>query len=257
MVRVSEFELPYGIKDIHGHSGFLREFNVPDGDGDALAEAIAHSGIEQACFAPFLGLTQDAEKGNRSIQALSARHCSIRGLAVINPFDGDETERELRYCFEENSFAALQFHPQNAGVPDAHPGYEAALSYANEHSIAVLWHYGGGAEYIGELSRRYKNTNFILEHYGTCWDGYSENEILDILRLVRKYDNVYTDIAGSQCIRDSVSKVVQVTSAEKLLFGSDIGFLDGAYQVGYIIRAKIPDEEKYAIMRGNYEKLVK
>jgi len=256
VIESSDFAVDFPIKDIHGHCGTFATFNVPDAQGAKLDAVIRQNGISEVCIAPFIGLSCACAQSNRMMAELSDKYSSMRGLCLIDPYDASETENQLAYCFEANRFAGLKFHPYYNQVPDDHKGYEAALAYADKHKLFILWHYGGGVDYLRELSSGYPNANFVLAHYGTVWNGEACDDTKKILELVAILDNVYTDLAGSVCYLDALPKLLDLIPYEKVLFGSDLCFLDAAFQLGQTLRAAIPAAAKYAILCGNYDRIV-
>jgi len=249
-MQASEFD----ILDIHGHYGRFNDFHTPDPEADSLVRIMDRVGIRQLCIAPFLSIKLDYKAGNiMTRKAMEKYPERILGHACVNPFDKQETMIELRRCFEEWGFHAIKLHPYYNGMEPESSRYNAVFEYANTHGLTILWHYGASATYLEMLASTYKNANFVVAHYGGSWDGHSKD---DILELVRDVDNIYTDTASSVAWYGAFEKLVDYVGAEKVLFGSDLVFLDAAFQLGRIIGADMERTEKEKVLGGNFKRLL-
>ena len=242
------------VLDIHAHYGMFNEFHTPNSEADSLVRIMDRIGIKQLCIAPFLSIKLDCMAGNRMTrEAMEKYPDRILGHACVNPFDEQETKKELCRCFEKWGFHAIKLHPYYNGVEPESDKYNAVFEYANDHNLTILWHYGASSAYLKKLASTYKNVNFVVAHYGGSWDGYRKDAILE---LVRDVDNIYTDTASSVAWYGAFERLVDYVGAEKVLFGSDAVFLDAAFQLGRIIGADIAQTEKEKVLGGNFKRLL-
>ncbi|MBN2307388.1 MAG: amidohydrolase family protein, partial [Candidatus Hydrogenedentes bacterium] len=145
----------------------------------------------------------------------------------------------------------LKLHNVN-GVPYSSPAYEPAFALANERRMPILFHsWGQEAEFeqFREIARRYPDTALLLAHTGS-----KEEE--EYVRVARDCDNVYLELALSACPRGLVKRLVDNAGAGKVVWGSDVCFINQAQQLGKVLGARIPDDDKERILSGNARRIL-
>lgn len=251
------FEIPpsrFDIIDIHGHYSRFNVFNAPDSEADSIVGIMDRVGIRQVCIAPFMSIKVDSELGNKmTYEAMRKYPDRILGHACVNPYDEKEMIIELKRCFEEWGFHAIKLHPDFNGLNSGSDRYKTVFEYANDHSLTILWHYGASAAYLEKLAATYSKVSFVVAHYGGSWDGYTKDQILE---LVRDVGNIYTDTASSVAWFGAFERLIDYVGAEKVLFGSDFVFLDPAFQLGRVIGAEIDDNAKDKVLGSNFKRLL-
>jgi predicted TIM-barrel fold metal-dependent hydrolase len=101
------------------------------------------------------------------------------------------------------------------------------------------------------ISRSHPRARIILGHSGVTWRGYEQ-----ALETAQAAPNTYLDITGSQSHRGILERVVARVGADRVLFGSDMPYLEAAVSLGRILSAKISDDGKERILRCNFRKLI-
>lgn len=244
----------YEILDIHGHHGSFNSFHAPYAGEDSLVEIMDRLGMAKICIAPFLGLTVDFKAGNDATYVAMQKYPErILGHACVNPYHAGETERELVKCFEVRGFHAIKLHPDFNGCEPQYRGFEPVFEYAQANSLTILWHCGASEAYLRKLAERYDRVNFVLAHYGGAWNGYNEDRTLE---LVRDIPNLYTDIASSVAYNGAFSRLIEYVGEDKVLFGSDMVFLDAGFQLGRVLLCDVPEEAKRKVLGENCRKLL-
>ena len=73
----------------------------------------------------------------------------------------------------------------------------------------------------------------------------------EYIRLGRTYPNAFLELCFSACPRNLVENLVAVGLEDKVVWGSDVIFMDSTQQIGRVIFAKIPYETKLKIIGLN------
>lgn len=86
-------------------------------------------------------------------------------------------------------------------------------------------------------------------------DGYGLYEFE--IEMMRKYENVYTDISAHGAEREGMLEdAVRRVGAERILYGSDYPGYSPKPFIDYVMRAKLTDAEREAILHKNAERLL-
>ena len=88
----------------------------------------------------------------------------------------------------------------------------------------------------------------IAHHFGP--------ENLDkALPLVKDRPNIYVDTPVSLLPLGTVERLVEEFGVDRVLFGTDMPYLNGGGQIGKVLLAKLDDETKKTILSGNAKRL--
>jgi predicted TIM-barrel fold metal-dependent hydrolase len=87
----------------------------------------------------------------------------------------------------------------------------------------------------------------ILGHSGVTWRGYEQS-----FEVGASASNTFLDITGSQSHRTIIERAVARLGARRVLFGSDMPYLEAAMVLGRILAARISDEDREKILRANF-----
>lgn len=90
----------------------------------------------------------------------------------------------------------------------------------------------------------------ILGHAGGRYEGH-----LAAAALARAHPNVYLDLAGDGYALGLVEYLVAEVGAGRILYGSDLTWIDPRTQLGMILDAEIPEADKAKILRDNAVRL--
>ncbi len=71
----------------------------------------------------------------------------------------------------------------------------------------------------------------------------------------KEWENLYLDLTGSALPRGVLELMVARVGAERILFGTDIPFVDIRPQIGYVVFARISDDDKRKILGLNSQRL--
>ncbi len=157
-------------------------------------------------------------------------------------------EAECRRCFEQLGMKVMKFHCGWHGKTIDDPAYRPAIEYAAANKIPILTHLKGYAEQskpYAEIAQQFGDTAFILAHA-------SEPNALDtVVENCKGVENMYFDITGYPMHYQSIERLVGGVSADRVLFGSDIAWLNLPYELGAVLFADISDEDREKILGMN------
>ncbi len=234
------------IIDMHGHLG-VYAFAIPDIGPASLVAAMDRVGIASVVVSHMQCMGSDVERGNADVcAAMRAFPGRILGYCSLWAGAGAlRVGREAEKCLAAG-FTGLKIHNAN-GFPYTDPSYNPAYALADHHRLPMLFHtWGDEREFaqIKELAMRYPNATFLLAHGGcTNEAGYAE--------MVRLCSNVYLDLAYSAAPAGLVERLVENVGAGRIIWGSDVYFFNQAQQIGKVMGARIPEEDKRKILSTN------
>ena len=241
-----------GAIDVHGHLGPYGPFHVPAGDADSIVRRMDALGVERLLLSHHAAFSSDYRWGNDAAAAAAERHPGRIGFyAVANPNYPGETETELTRLSSRPGFVGVKLHPNVHQHPLEGNGYKPALAWADRHGVPVLAHFWigdrcNGADNVRAVASRYPHVRFILAHLG----GFSADGSV-LLDLAAEHRNLWFDTCVSRYARDGLRTLVEKGLGARLLYGSDMPFIDPGSQLGKICYADIPAATKAAVLGEN------
>jgi predicted TIM-barrel fold metal-dependent hydrolase len=139
------------------------------------------------------------------------------------------------------------------------PRQDAVAQVAADLDIPIVWHAwykqseafpneSNGA-HIARLARRNPRTQYVMAHL----TGVGHRGVLDVEDL----PNVWVDTSGGWAEEGLVEYAVRHLGADRVVYGSDYIGRDFAVQIGRVLGAAIPDEDKEKILWKNAVRLLK
>ncbi len=247
------------VIDDHGHLGPWYNFHIVG--GGTAATMIANMdlmGVDMVVFAPHISIGPDMKEGNRQAAEAAQQYPDrLVPYITINPrYPLAEIEAEIAcYHDELGGIKGFKFHSSCHAVDCSHVGYGPAYEYANEHGLPILSHVWDGPEKDGKsfLTRQaaaYPKIAFLHAHSGNGWEA-----IKRLIPETKANPNVYLDLAGSGRPYGGLEYMVREAGADRILFGSDLPFIDIRCQLPRILAARISDDDKRLIMGLNAKRL--
>ncbi len=126
---------------------------------------------------------------------------------------------------------------------------------ANEKGIPVLSHSWSGCKFggpaiLGKLAEQYQNVSVLVAHSATNW------EMIDaVCEEAKKRENLYLDLTGSGLHFRALEVMVERVGADRVLFGTDIPFIDPRPGLGRVVFARLEDDDKRKILGLNAKRL--
>ena len=199
----------------------------------------------------------DCPRGNAEVAAVLRRYPErFRGYVTVNPRPQGEGLRELERWSHFHRPPLIKFHPDLHKYPVTGDAYRPLWDFANQTHAVVLVHTwesdpNCGPLLFGPIAREFPQAKIILGHSGVTWRGYEQS-----FEVVSQSANTYLDITGSQSHRTIIERAVGKHGPHRVLFGSDMPYLEASMLLGRVLSAKISDEDRVKILRRNFMKLI-
>ncbi len=245
------------VFDCHGHLGTWPDFPVYQNSAEEMLAAMDLVGIGRMAISSLDACYCDARRGNQEAYAAAAAHPDrFLAYVVVNPNSPETIEEELARWPRQAARPLIKLHPFLHRYPVTGPNYRPVWEYAQRASAIVLSHTWESDATCGpllfeELARQYPAVRLILGHSGVTRQGYQQ-----ATQVARKYENVFLDTAGSQSHNGILEECAAQVGAERILFGSDLPFLEAAMGIGRVAFARLSDSQKEAILGVNFRRLV-
>jgi hypothetical protein len=243
------------VIDAHSHMGFYGCFNTPKCMAADMVAQMDRIGIRACISAHHAAIAPDQRYGNDQVlQAMADFPGRIYGYATVSPnYPAVEIIAELERCIA-GGMVGVKLHPDLHGCNVDDDKYRPAWEFANEHSLPLLSHTSTGGrnpvKTFEALAERYSNVRILLGHAGFGSEGADHT-----IRAVKNCPNVYAEITGSVVVYGTLERMVREAGADRVLFGTDIPFIDPRPQVGRVAFAKLTDEEKRKVFGLNAAKV--
>lgn len=242
--------------DSHGHLGPYAPFQVPRYGAGDLVRRMDAMGVERLVLSSHAVFSSDVDWGND----LAARACAehpgrIFAFAGVNPNYPDTAEETLRRAFACEGFLGIKLHAECHKHALEGPGYQKAWEWADENGCPVLIHFWRnsrqcGPENVRRTASRYPGVRIVLAHLGGTGSDYRS-----VVPLAREHDNLWFDTCGSRHCRGTIEALVAGGLGKRLLYGSDMPFIDPGSQLGKVQHASVPDDVRRDILRNNAMRL--
>jgi predicted TIM-barrel fold metal-dependent hydrolase len=239
------------IVDIHGHLGRYRG-TVTDPSIESLIAVMDRVGVRTSICSHLSCAYGNARRGNEEVRrAALAFPDRILGYVTLWPASADEVRAEMDRC-SGPEFVGVKLHNTN-GFDYTDDAYRPALEAANERRMLLLLHTWGNDEEFSQastLAREFTGLSVVLAHAGAVdADAY--------IRTASEHDNIYLDVVWSRAPLGMVDRLVAGVGAGKVLWGSDATCMSITQQIGRVLGARIPDDDKQAVLSGNAHGLLR
>lgn len=248
---------PIPILDCHGHIGVHPDFPACKGSADEMIAVMDQLNIEKLAVTSTLACFNDCPRGNAEVAELLQQHPTrFFGYITVNPNPRGEALEQLEKYAGFHSPPLIKLHPDLHKYPVTGPNYLPIWDYAHQTHAIVLVHTWDSDPNCGPLlfagiSRQFPGARILLGHSGVSWRGYGQ-----AIDVVKEAPGTFLDISGSQSHRTVLEHCVEAVGAERILFGSDMPYLEAAVSLGRVLTAKISDDAKCSILRHNFLRLL-
>lgn len=249
--------LGWRIIDAHAHLGPTGTFHIPRPDADSMVAMMDRLGIACTMLASHLAVSCDFALGNDlTAEAARAFPERLHGYVVVNARYPEEVEGELRRGHDLLGLRGIKLHPAFQSYSVADPGCEPVWRYAEEHAVPVLVHTWDRDPYcrpalFAPLAEAHPKVALILGHSGGTPAGKRE-----AVAVALGHPNIYLDICGSTLTSDELEWMTGEVGAERIIFGTDMPWVDPRFQVGRVAYARLSAEEQRLILGENIARLM-
>ena len=248
---------PIPIFDCHGHLGVHPDFPAYKHTAEEMLEVMDLLNIEVLAITSTRACYTDCPRGNAEVdQALRKYPQRFRGYITVNPRPPGEGLRELERWSHFHRPPLIKFHPDLHKYPVNGEAYQPLWDFAHQTRGVVLVHTwesdpNCGPLMLAPIGRSYPHARIVVGHSGVTWRGYEQ-----ALEAAEAAPNTYLDITGSQSHRTMLERMVARVGADRILFGSDLPYLEAAMAIGRVLSAKISDQDREKIFRKNFMTLI-
>lgn len=245
----------FDIIDAHSHMGLYHNFNIPEHSAVHMVHAMDRVGVRCCVTAAHAGITADYRMGNDHVlKAMREFPGRFVGYCSVNPnYPAREMKEELQRCFD-GGMTAIKLHPGLHGHPVDGDGYRPAWEYANRHGLTVLTHTdastNSGVVPTSRCAERYPDAKVLFGH-----SGFGHAGARACFEVARNTANTYFDLAASLAELDLVEVLVDGIGADRVLFGTDLPFLDCRMQIGRMAFSRLTDDQLGKVLGSNARRL--
>jgi predicted TIM-barrel fold metal-dependent hydrolase len=245
------------IIDCHGHLGRYASQYIPHGGtAESMVTMMDALGFRTLCISGLLALAPDAGEGNRlTLEAAAAHPGRFAVYLVYNPtYPAEDQRKEMERPLERRDAIGVKLHTTLHQTGAGDPKFEPAYELARRAGKMVLCHTWGVADIQGieRMARKYPEVPILMGHSG----GYETAAMLEAVRVAQENANAYLDLTLSGMFDGVVEHFARNAGAEKVLFGSDMPFIDPRANLGRVVFARIPDADKRMILGLNMKRLL-
>ncbi len=211
------------IIDIHVHfwESFM-SFKCPS--IEEVIEGIKRTGIDISYLNSLSGLlkTNPSEDNKKIFKITSQYPQHFQGVAVVNPYAGEEAVLELEKCLKDYKFIGLKLHPWLQGYYASADFLDPILDLCRSYDVPVMFHTGtppyAQVFEVACQAKKHPKVRFIFCHMGLNYQWH------DALETGKQYKNSYFDTSGIS-YPFAVERIIEEVGAERVMFGTDNPFL--------------------------------
>ncbi|NLC69576.1 MAG: amidohydrolase [Clostridiaceae bacterium] len=243
------------VIDCHAHLGPWAAFHGPKETAEDMLVNMDALGIDAACISAHAAIGPDYAYGNNFMMETVKKYPGrFIGYAAINPNYPGEIRAEIDRCLKIPQVKGIKVHPGFHKYPMDHKYYHIVYEEADKRRCPVLMHTWGMDSIlaVGRIAGMYPRANFIMGHAG----GSDIKAMEKAVELACMHDNLYLDLVLSMAYEGNVEWLVREAGSKKVLFGTDMPFYDGSFNLGRIALAEISDDEKKDIFGLNAKRLL-
>jgi predicted TIM-barrel fold metal-dependent hydrolase len=234
------------ILDAHAHVGPDQRF-LMWATPEAVLEVYGRYGIRAGLFSSTISLLAGAREDNwHVLEAARAHPSRILPLYSLNPLEPgclEELERSA------GSYVGVKFHPDYFHVQPSHPLALEALKKVAELGLPLMLHSYDGCAEAEKVARALPELKVVAYHMG----GVRWRECLKRLSAL---ENTLVEVSSSVAEPGMVAAAVEELGADRVLFGSDVPYLEPAVSLGKIFDADLSERDLENVLRRNAERLI-
>lgn len=233
--------------DVHGHlGGRAAHYHLPNSTVDGILTDMDRLGVKKVCVMSFAGIFSDEIHGNDVVAEAVQRYPErFVGFTLLNPHRGRAEMLQELERGDAMGMRGVKLIASYQGYPEEGPLIDVACEWAHQHRQIIINHNWGSPAQMRRLLANYPNACFVTAHTTTAYAD-----------VMNEHDNLYVCsvplLEPRRC-----EEVVAAIGADRFLFGSDLQDLPIAWNLGPILFARIPPEEKRLILGENLQRLLK
>ncbi len=249
------------VIDSHGHTGpHTRGWFLPETDLETyVSELRAHLeqlGISRLILSAESALFGPCLDGNRETELVCAKHGGIfSGYLGFNPRFADEMTPQFDEFFGRGFFVGFKLLASYWGISLTSSDFKPVWECANRLALPVLMHTWDDScsspAVLTDIVPKYPRAVFILGHSGGGTRGRMEAEALALVNR-----NVFLEFCGSFTTPRPFETSLQLVGCNRVLYGSDTGAHNAAWELGRYLSMPLPDDELMPGLAANIKDIL-
>ena len=251
----------YRIWDLHVHLSGVPGL-TPEERASQLLRYADRMQMEKLCIYMGMKWSQDPEpadlrkQNDEVLRALKAHPDRLIGFVYLSAKHVQESLAELDRCVANGPMVGVKLWVARRCATEE---IDPIIKRATELKALIFQHtwFKVNGNYAGEstpddlveVAKRFPEVPLICGHTGGNWE-------LGI-RAIKRYPNLYADLAGSEPTAGYTEMAVRELGAERVIYGSDAGGRSFATQLAKVHGAAITEEQKHLIFGGNLRRLLR
>lgn len=251
----------YRIWDLHVHLSGVPGL-TPEERASQLLRYADRMQMEKLCIYMGMKWSQDPEpadlrkQNDEVLRALKAHPDRLIGFVYLSAHHVQESLAELDRCVANGPMVGVKLWvARRCATEEIDPIIRRSAELKAlifQHTwFKVNGNYAGEStpDDLVEVAKRFPEVPLICGHTGGNWE-------LGI-RAIKRYPNLYADLAGSEPTAGYTEMAVRELGAERVIYGSDAGGRSFATQLAKVHGAAITEEQKHLIFGGNLRRLLR
>lgn len=251
--------IPVPVIDTHVHLGACDDTGLfqPYSDLDKVVQYCDEMGVDKLICSPITLSFGDMKRTNEeTVEYMKQYPGRIYGNIFVSPSDGVEAVKPLVDKYMNTpGFVGMKFLTGYFGEMDR-PEYDYAIAAAQEAQCPLTIHIYNQApsqKSVLNVLEKYPDLKLILAHQG----GGTEDKTMFWAELMKeKYPKLYLDTCGSLNNTLGLWEMAQLCGEDRLVYGTDILFMEPRYEIGKIVFSGMPEEVMKKIFAENYLKIL-
>lgn len=242
----------YEILDFHAHLGTWPNFSQVYPDVAALQRAMDCCGIDRIVASHTLTLTGEFSRGNEQTEKISTAFPRVLGYVGVNPHYEKESLAQLDRYLGKGCFCGIKLHPETHQYRIADECCQSIFRRAAQVRCPVLIHVMSEqcVRDCEKIAAQFPEVPLIMGHSG----GVAYRELA--VKTCCDAPNVYFDLTASVMEEGCVEWMVETAGADRVVFGSDVPFVDPKHSVGQVLYSRLSAADKRKIFSENAKRIL-
>lgn len=207
------------------------------------------NGIDKAMLVAEKPLSYDVTEGNDYVEkVLKEKGDKFLGAVRVDPWNWEQTEKELTERFKNPAFAAIYLNPWEETFQINRDLVRPVLEFAQKEKKPVIVEAGyvwvAHITQIADIAKEYPDVKFLLLNAAQMdLSGYS---LTDVKYFMRKTPNLYMG-TNSACAADWTVEVYRDAAPKRVIFCTNYPFFEVDLECRRIELCFFTEEEKAGI----------
>jgi uncharacterized protein len=256
------------IIDSHIHLGCSPRDSDPNTSLNKLINLMDDNNIKYVCGSHIAGINSHHFEyaHSETMKIMREYPKRIYGYAIFDPVFQKESLDSVNRHMKNQGFIGIKIYPTTHRHSLDGELYTPVWQYANDNQIPVLTHTWDATpmdsyphnpssvyaqpELVKHVKEKYPKVKIIMAHGGAHYNGH-----LQAIEILKNYDETYIDTSGDTISFGLIEWFVREIGAERILYGSDMNWLDPRAHIGRVLGANIKMQDKELILYKNAQRL--